>query len=137
MVKVKEEAPPEMIAEFGKAIVRKKFESDGYKVEPYGGKAGDLKATKGDEVLYIEVRSISSGDVSDAHFDSEKAKFAQKQKGKFYFAEVVNIPDAPYIYLLRNPADCEGVTFGMTVPRDIIEKYSEKVDAKQLLNEGD
>jgi len=137
MAMVKEEAPAEMIAEFGKAIVRKKFESDGYKVEPYGGKAGDLKAVKGAEVLYIEVRSRSSGNVDDEHFDSEKARFAQEQKERFYLAEVINIPNAPYIYLIKNLADCEDITFAMNIPKNIIEKYSEKIDAKHLLNEGD
>jgi len=132
-VGVKGEAPDEMIAEFGKALVRKKFEIDGCKVEPYGGKGGDLKAIKDDEFLYIEVRSRSSGDISDEYLDSEKAKFAQEQKKGYCLAKVINIPDSPYIYLLKNPAGCEGITFEMNIPKSVIERYSEKIDAKDLL----
>jgi len=130
---VKEEASGEMIAEFGKDIIRKKFDAANYKVEPYGGKA-DLKAIKDNETLFIEVRSISSGDISDERLDSKKAKFAQEQKDKYYLAKVINIPDAPHIYLLKNPADCKGIAFEMNIPKDIIEKYSEKINAKDLIN---
>lgn len=131
-VGVKEEVSGEMIAEFGKAVVRKKFEADGYRVEPYGGKA-DLKATNDGITLFIEVRSISSGDVSDERLDSQKAKFAEEQKDKYYLAKVVNIPDAPYIYLLKNPADCKDITLEMSIPKRVIEKYAEKIDAKNLI----
>lgn len=128
---VKEEAPDEMIAEFGKAIVWKEFhERKGYKVEPYGGKGGDLKATKDDEILYIEVKSRSSGDVNDEHFDSKKAKFVQEKGEMYYLAKVINIPDAPIIYLLKDPAHCEGVTTEMNIPGSTIENYSEKIDAR-------
>ena len=132
---VKGEAPDEMIAEFGKSLVRKKFEMDGYKVEPYGGRGGDLKAIRDDEVLYIEVRSRSSGDISDEYLDSEKAKFAQEQKERYCLAKVMNIPDSRYIYLLKNPAGREGINFEMNIPKSIIERYSEKIDAKNLLGE--
>ena len=131
-VGVKEEASQEMIAEFGKAIVRKKFEADGYKVEPYGGKA-DLKAIKDDIIFFIEVRSTSFGDVGDERLDSRKAKFAEEQRDKYYFAKVVNIPNTPYIYLLKNPAGCKGITLEMSIPKRIIEKYAEKIDAKNLV----
>ncbi|GAH96321.1 unnamed protein product [marine sediment metagenome] len=93
-----------------------------------------MSVIKGDEILYIEVRSRSSGDVNDEYLDSEKAKFAQGQKEKYYLAKVINIPDAPYIYLLKNPSDCEGITFEMNIPKDVIEKYSEKIDAKHLID---
>jgi len=131
---VKETAPDEMIAEFGKALVRKKFEKEGYKIEPYGGEGGDLKAIKDDTILYIEVRSRSSGDISDEYFDSKKAKFAQEQKEKYCLAKVINIPDSPCIYLLKNPAGREGITFEMNIPKSVIERYSEKIDAKDLLD---
>jgi len=131
-VGVKEEASGEMVAEFGKAVVRKKFEADGYTVEPYGGKA-DLKATKEGITLFIEVRSVSSGDVGDERLDSKKAKFAEEQKDKYYLAKVVNIPDAPYIYLLKNPAGCKDITLEMNIPKQVIERYAEKIDAKNLI----
>lgn len=131
---VKEEAPDEMIAEFGKAIVWKEFHGrKGYKVEPYGGKGGDLKATKDDEILYIEVKSRSSGDVNDEHFDSKKAKFVQEKGERYYLAKVINIPDAPIIYLLKDPAHHEEVTFEMNIPAFTIENYSEKIDARDLV----
>jgi len=131
-LEIKEEAPDEMIAEFGKAIVRKKFEMRGYKVEPYGGKGGDLKAAKDDEILYIEVKSRSSGDVNDEHFDSEKAKFIQEKGEGYCIAKVINIPDAPIIYLLKDPAHCKGVTSEMNIPASTIENYGEKIDAGNL-----
>lgn len=131
---VKEEAPAEMIEEFGKTIMRKKFEKDGYRVEPYGGKGGDLKAIKGNEELYIEVRSRSSGDIDDEYLDSEKAKFAEQQRKKYVLARVINIPNSPYIHLLKNPMSCEGITLEMRIPKDVIVKYSEKIDAKNLIN---
>ncbi|HIH70008.1 sacsin N-terminal ATP-binding-like domain-containing protein [Methermicoccus shengliensis] len=129
---VKEEASGEMIEEFGKNIVKKKFETEGYKVEPYGGKA-DLKATKEILTIFIEVRSKSSGDITDESLDSEKAKFAEEQKDNFYLARVINIPDAPYIYLLKNPANCEEIALEMKIPKSVIEKYSEKINAKDLI----
>ncbi|MDI6859871.1 MAG: hypothetical protein QMC85_05185, partial [Methanocellales archaeon] len=79
---VKEEAPHEMIEEFGKAIVKGKFEKDGYNVSPYGG-LYDLVAEKGNETFYIEVKSTTSGDISDENFDSARTKFAQ-EKGECY-----------------------------------------------------
>jgi hypothetical protein len=132
-VGVKENAPDEMIAEFGKAIVRKKFEKDGYIVEPYGGKH-DLQAKKGEGILYIEVKSTASGDVTDVNLDSARAKFAQQQGKCYYLAKVINIPSAPYIYLLKDPANCDGVTLDLHIPRATIENYSEKIDGKHLVN---
>ncbi len=131
---VKEEASNEMITEFGKAIVKKKFEKDGYKVEPYGGRA-DLKATKDDITIFIEVRSISSGDISDESLDSRKTKFAEEQKDKFYLAKVINIPDAPYIYLLKDPTSCKEITLEMKIPKSVIEKYGEKINAEDLTSD--
>ena len=130
-VGVKEEASQEMIEEFGKALVRKKFELDGYKVEPYGGKV-DLKAMKDNETYFIEVKSKSSGEIDDQRLDSKKARFAQEKKDNFYLAKVINIPDAPVIYLLKNPANCEGITFEMNISKQVIEKYAEKIDAKKF-----
>jgi len=136
-VGVKEEAPDEMIAEFGKALVKKyfreKFNLDDKNVQPYGGKA-DLKVEISGEELYIEVRSRSSGEIDDEHLDSERAKFAQEQKERYYLAKVINIPNSPYIYLLKNLVECEGVTFEMNISKDVIERYSEKIDAKYLIN---
>jgi len=132
-VGVKEEASQEMIEEFGKALVRKKFESEGYRVESYGGVA-DLKATKDNKTYFIEVKSKSLGEVDDQYLDSKKAKFAQEQKDNFYLAKVINIPDAPVIYLLKNPAHCKDITFEMNIPKQVIEKYAEKIDAKDLIN---
>jgi len=129
---VKEEASQEMIEEVGKALVRKKFESEGYKVEPYGGVA-DLKATKENKTYFIEVKSKSSGEVDDQRLDSKKAKFAQEKKDNFYLAKVINIPNAPVIYLLKNPVGYEGITFEMNIPKHVIEKYAEKIDVKNLI----
>lgn len=129
---IKEQASNEMIAEFGKAVVKKKFEKDGYEVTPYGGKA-DLKATKDGTAIFIEVRSVSSGDISDEVLDSKKAKFAEEQKDNFYLAKVINIPDAPYIYLLKNPANCEGINLEMKISKSVIEKYCEKINAEDLI----
>jgi len=131
-VEVKEEASNEMIAQVGKDIVTKKLEKEDYKVESYGGVA-DLTATRGDVTLFIEVRSISSGEVKDERLDSKKAKLAQEQKDKYYLANVINIPDAPYIYLLKNPSIYDGITFEMNISKDVIEKHSEKIDARHLI----
>ena len=130
---IKEIAAAEMIAEFGKRAVMRKFEKDGYIVEPYGGKY-DLQAKKDSEVLYIEVKSISAGDVGDIRFDSGRARFSEGQARCYYLANIINIPDAPYIYLLKDPANRDGVTYEMHIPKDTIEKYSEKIDAKHLVN---
>jgi len=132
-VGVKEEASQEMIEEFGKDLVRKKFELEGYRVESYGGVA-DLIAKKDNETYYIEVKSKSSGEVDDQRLDSKKARFAQEKKDNFYLAKVINIPDAPVIYLLKNPANCEGITFEMNIPKQVIEKYAEKIYAENLIN---
>lgn len=131
-VGVKEKASQEMIEEFGKALVRKKFELDGYKIEFYGGVA-DLKATKDNETYFIEVKSTSSGEVADQRLDSEKAKFAQEKGDNFYLAKVIHIPESPVIYLLKNPANCDGITFEMNIPKHVIENYAEKVDARNLI----
>jgi len=130
---IKEEAPKEMVSEFGKTIVKRKFEKDGFKVEPYGGKA-DLKAIKDTSTIFIEVRSTTSGEINDELLDSEKAKFAEEQKGNFYLAKVVNIPDAPYIYLLKDPANYKEIHFEMKIPKNVIEKYSEKINAKEFID---
>lgn len=129
---VRESASREMMEEFGKTIVRRKFEKDGYIVNPYGGKY-DLQAKKNSEVLHIEVRSTSAGNVEDISFDSERAKFIQEQGQSYYLVSVINIPDAPYIYCLKDPASREGVKFKMCIPKDTIEAYSEKTDAKHLI----
>ena len=121
-----------MIEEFGKALVRKKFELDGYKIEFYGGVA-DLKATKDNKTYFIEVKSKSSGEVDDQRLDSRKARFAQEIGDNFYLAKVINIPDAPVIYLLKNPANRDGITFEMNIPKHVIENYAEKVDARNLI----
>lgn len=133
-VSVKEEASQEMIEEFGKALVRKKFKLDGYKIESYGGIA-DLKATKDNKTYFIEVKSESSGEVDKQRLDSKKARFAQEKKDNFYLAKVINIPDAPVIYLLKNPANYEGVTSEINIPKQVIEKYAEKIDAKNLIKD--
>ena len=62
----------------------------------------------------------------------KKVKFAEEQKNRYYLAKVVNIPDAPYIYLLKNPVGCEGVTLEMNIPKQVIEKYAEKIDVKNF-----
>ena len=36
------------------------------------------------------------------------------------------------IYLLKNPASWEGITSEMKIPKQVIEKYAEKIDAKNL-----
>ncbi len=132
---VKEEVAPEMTAEFGKDIIRRKFGKDGYKVQPYGGPY-DLIATKDNETLCIEVKAITAGIVSDVNFDSRRAKIAREKGESYYLAKVINIPDAPYIYLLKDPANCDGVTSEMHIPSSTIENYSEKIDARHLVNEG-
>ena len=129
---VKEGASQEMIEEFGKDLVRKKFESEGYIVESYGGVA-DLIAKKDNETYYIEVKSTSLGVVADQRLDSERARFAQEKKDNFYLAKVIKIPDAPIIYLLKNPANRDGITFEMNIPKHVIENYAEKVDARNLI----
>ncbi len=129
---VKEESCPEMTAEFGKAIIRRKFEQDGYEVNPYGGPC-DLIAEKDSKILYIEVKARSNGNVSAVNFDSPRTKFAQEKGEYYYLAYVINIPDAPLIYLLENPATREGITFEMHIPDSIIENYSEKIDAGRLI----
>ena len=85
-------------------------------------------------MLYIEVKSTSAGDVGDIRFDSGRARFSQGQARCYYLANIINIPDAPYIYLLKDPANRDGVTYEMHIPKDTIEKYSEKIDAKHLVN---
>ncbi len=122
-----------MTEEFGKAVVERKFKKDGYDVRPYGGRC-DLVAKKDDEALYIEVKATTAGDVSDVNLDSDRAKFAQEKGESYYLAKVINIPDAPYIYLLKDPANHDGVTFEMHIPGATIENYSEKIDAKHLVN---
>jgi len=129
---VREAASGEMIANFGKEVVVRELGRDGYHTEDYGGKA-DLQAKKGDEKLYIEVRSESSGDVSGISLDSERAKFSQQQGKSYCLANVINIPDAPYIYLLKDPANLNEVSSHMNIPKEAIEKHGEKIDARHLV----
>lgn len=129
---VRENVSPEMTEEFGKAIIRKRFEKNGYKVQPYGG-CCDLVAEKDSETLYIEVKATTDGNVSDENFDSDRAKFAHEKIEYYYLAKVINIPDAPLIYLLKNPANRKGVTLEMHIPSSTIENYSEKIDARELI----
>lgn len=129
---IKEEVASEIITEFAKAVVRRKFEKEGYVVQPYGGFA-DLVAKKENITLYIEVKGSTSGEVSDVNFDSNRTRFARNIGEHYYLAKVVNIPDAPVIYLLKDPANCEDVTLQMHISATTIEKYSEKIDAHDLM----
>lgn len=133
-VGIKEEVSSEKTAEVGKAIVRKQFEKTGYEVQPYGGPA-DLVAKKESETFYIEVKSTTSGNAGDVNFDFPRSKFVQEKMESFYLASVINIPDAPFIYLLDDVPNRDGVTSEMHIPKATIENYSKKIDAKNLINE--
>jgi len=99
-------------------------------VTPYGGKA-DLMAVKDKSAIHIEVRSTSSGEINGEVLDSEKAELASGED--YYLAKVVNIPNAPQIYLLKFPKRYEGIRFEMKIPKSVFEQYSEKIDAKKFL----
>lgn len=124
----------EMINDFGRALTRKKFEKDNYHVNPYGGPC-DLQAKKEDATIYIEVKTTTRGEVSETRLSTSQTKFAHEKKGFYYLVNIINVPNAPLFYLLKNPVNCKGATLETVIPKSSIDGYSEKIDVSSLIRE--
>jgi hypothetical protein len=101
---VREEAGAELVERFAEWFVERKLASRGYKVVGKGEKGYDIRAVKGGEEVYVEVKGRRSEEPEDVKLTELESQVAHKYGERYWLVVVVGIPNNPRALVLRDPA---------------------------------
>jgi hypothetical protein len=101
---VREEAGTELVDRFAEWFVERKLASRGYRVVSKGEEGCDIRAVKGGEEVYVEVKGRRSEEPDDVKLTELESQAAHKYGERYWLVVVVGIPNNPKALVLRDPA---------------------------------
>jgi len=121
---VREEAGTELVERFAEWFVERKLASRGYRVVGKGEEGYDIRAVKGGEEVYVEVKGRRSEEPDDVKLTELESQVAHKYGERYWLVVVVGIPNNPKALVLRDPA-----RYGseIAIPGRKLKEYSEEL----------
>uniref|UniRef100_A0A7C1GBQ5 DUF3883 domain-containing protein n=1 Tax=Thermofilum adornatum TaxID=1365176 RepID=A0A7C1GBQ5_9CREN len=103
-LRVREEAGTELVDRFAEWFVERKLASRGYRVVSKGEEGCDIRAVKGGEEVYVEVKGRRSEEPDDVKLTELESQVAHKYGERYWLVVVIGIPNNPRALVLRDPA---------------------------------
>jgi|GEM_PF-5337659 hypothetical protein len=123
-LRVREEAGTELVDRFAEWFVERKLASRGYRVVSKGEEGCDIRAVKGGEEVYVEVKGRRSEEPDDVKLTELESQVAHKYRERYWLVVVIGIPNNPRALVLRDLAQYRTE---VTIPGRKLKECSEEL----------